>query len=69
VNAGNIEANEWFKSRYSFKTFEVEYKIFYPIIWLFFLLFEIIPHYIFGDKLVRFEPKSLKERMREILKD
>jgi hypothetical protein len=68
VNDGNQGAIKWFQERYNFKSFELEYRAFYPMIWLFFLLFEIIPHYLFGDRLVQFHPETIKKKMREILK-
>jgi hypothetical protein len=68
VHNNNQRAIEWFKSRYNFKAFEIEYKIFYPMLWLFYFLLEIVPHYLFGDRLEPFYPAKVKERLREILK-
>ena len=67
VHNGNKRAVEWFKDRYSFKAFEIEYKIFYPMLWLFYFLLEIVPHYIFGDKLNPFYPEEVKEKLKEVL--
>ena len=67
VHNDNQTAIEWFRERYTVKSFQIEYKIFYPMLWIFYFLLEIVPHYIFGDKLSPFYPEEVKQRLDEIL--
>jgi len=65
---GRPEAVEWVKSRYSFKTFRIESLIFMPMIYLFYILLEIIPGLIgLESAVLRFSPKELIERAKEVL--
>ncbi len=68
VHNNNKTAIEWFKSRYTFRAFEIEYRAFYPMLWIFYFLLEIVPHYLFGDKLNPFYPQDVKNRLKKILK-
>ncbi len=61
-------AVRWFKERYTFRTFNREYKIFYPMIWTFYFLFEYLPNRITGESIAEFNPKELYERMRRDLR-
>jgi len=61
-------AVRWFQERYTFKTFDYEYKAFYPMIWIFYFLFEYLPHRITGESITRFNPTELYEQMREDLR-
>jgi hypothetical protein len=67
VHNNNQTAIEWFKQRYSKKAFKIEYKVFYPMLWIFYFLLEIIPHYLFGDKLNPFYPAQVKKKLEKIL--
>lgn len=58
----------WFKERYTFKTFRREYKVFYPMIWAFYFLFEYLPTRFTGESIARFNPRELYERMRQDLR-
>jgi len=63
-----IEASiRWFKERYNFKTFNYEYRAFYPMLWLTYFFFEYLPHLITREHRVKFSPKSIKELMQEVL--
>jgi len=61
-------AVRWFKERYTFQTFNREFKIFYPMIWAFYFLFEYLPNRITGESIAEFNPKELYERMRHDLR-
>ena len=63
VHNGQKEALNWFKKRYTVKTFQNEYKAFYPMLWLLYFLLEIVPHYIFKESIIDFSPKELYEAM------
>jgi len=65
---GVQSAIDWFKKHYSVKAFEIEFKIFYPMMIIMYLLLEIIPNIIYKDPLLDFEPKELYEAMRNELK-
>ncbi len=57
-------AINWFRERYTFKSFSREYKVFYPMIWIFYFLFEYIPHRFTGESISSFNPQKLYEQMR-----
>ena len=61
-------AVRWFRERYTFRAFSREYKAFYPMIWIFYFLFEYLPHRFSGESIARFNPKDLYERMRRELR-
>ena len=66
---GRPEAVEWLKSRYSFRSFRREMVIFMPMIYLFYILLEIIPGLIgLEDVVIKFSPKDLSQRAEEVLK-
>lgn len=61
-------AIEWFQQRYDFKSFRIEYYAFYPMIYILYLLVELLPNIIHGEKTKRFEPNKILEKMQEVLK-
>jgi hypothetical protein len=61
-------AVRWFRERYTFRAFSREYKVFYPMIWAFYFLFEYLPNRFTGESIARFNPKELYERMRHDLR-
>ncbi len=66
---GRPEAVEWLKSRYSYKSFRREMFAFMPMIYLFYLLLEIVPGLIgLEHAVIKFSPRELSERAREVLK-
>ncbi|WP_456391526.1 hypothetical protein [Nitratifractor sp.] len=65
---GVESAVRWFRERYTFRAFSREYKVFYPMIWGFWFLFEYIPHRFTGESIARFDPRDLYERMRSELR-
>ncbi len=64
---GVQNAIEWFEHRYSFEQFKMEYYAFLPILYLFFLLLEVIPSVLLREKVVSFEPKKIFLKIQKIL--
>jgi len=64
---GSQSAKEWFISRYTFKTFKMEYKVFYPLLGILYILLEFIPHLFSKEKLVKFTPSKVLKEMEELL--
>ncbi len=60
-------AIEWFRGHYSYKSFELEYMIFYPMVWVFYFLWDYLPSIFYRDRDEKFSPKDIKESMRRIL--
>ncbi len=67
VHNQSASAIEWFKRYYSYKSFELEYKIFYPMVWIFYFLWDYLPAIFYKDKDKQFSPESIKESMKSIL--
>lgn len=65
---GSESAKEWFVSRYDFKAFKIEYYAFYPLMFLLYILLEVIPYLISKEKLVKFDPSKVLEEMEILLK-
>ncbi len=61
-------AKDWFSDRYTKKTFRREYLWFYPLLWIFYILLEIIPNMIYKDKLSDFNPSEILKEMNMFLK-
>jgi len=64
---GSESAKKWFISRYSFKTFKMEYYAFYPLMGLLYVVLEFIPHLFLKEKLVKFTPSKVLKEMKELL--
>ena len=60
-------AIEWFKKRYDFRSFRMEYYAFYPMTILLYLLIELLPNIWHGESIERFSPHQIFEKMREVL--
>jgi len=58
----------WFRKRYTFRTFSLEFKAFYPMLWIFYFLLEYLPHLVSGETIARFDPKKVYEQMRTDLR-
>ncbi len=66
---GRPEAVAWLKKRYSFKSFMRELYAFFPMLWLFHFLLEVIPKLIgLEDAVIRFSIHDLIERAHEALR-
>jgi len=60
-------AKEWFLSRYTFKTFKVEFYAFSPLIGFMYLILEIIPGIISRESVIDFSPSRVLKKMEELL--
>ncbi len=60
-------AIDWFVARYTYRTFRAEYRIFYPMLWLFYLLLDVIPSWVSREHLIRFNPGKVLTKMAEML--
>lgn len=58
---------DWFRTRYTKKSFKREYIWFYPLLWVFYILLEIIPSIIYKDKLAIFRPSEILKKMNDFL--
>ncbi len=61
-------ATEWFKKRYTYRSFEKEYKIFYPMLWVAYVFLEFIPSILYREDFLRFIPSRVLKEMEEILR-
>ncbi len=60
-------AMNWFKTRYNKKSFKYEYFWFYPLLWLFYFLLEVIPSIIYRDKIIKMNPSDVFKKMNDFL--
>jgi len=61
-------AKEWFKQRYTFKTFKIEFYAFYPMIGLMYLFLEILPSLFSRKSIIHFSPSRVLKEMEVLLK-
>ena len=64
---GLKSAHEWFKNRYTYKTFRYEYYVFYPMLYLSYIFLEFIPSILYRERFLKFRPSRTLEAMKEIL--
>jgi hypothetical protein len=64
---GLRSAREWFKKRYTYKTFRYEYYAFYPMLFLTYLFLEFIPSIVYRESFLKFRPSRALEAMKEVL--
>jgi hypothetical protein len=64
---GLKSAQEWFKERYTFKSFKNEYYAFYPMLFIAYLFLEWIPSLLYRESFLKFSPSKVLEVMEEIL--
>ncbi len=67
-DAGAISAKEWFLNRYTFKSFQIEYYTFYPMLGFVYILLELLPNLISRESVITFSPSRVLKEMRELLK-
>ncbi len=60
---GVKSAIAWFKKHYKVKSFQIEFKIFYPMLMVMHILLEIIPGIIYREAILDFKPKELYKAM------
>ncbi len=60
-------ATEWFKTRYTFKSFYYEYRVFYPMLWVAYFFLEFIPSIVYREDFLKFVPSNILEEMKHTL--
>jgi len=68
VYNGLVNAQEWFQERYTFKSFKLEYKVFYPMMIVAYIFLEFLPSIFYRESFLNFSPPKVLEVMKEILK-
>jgi hypothetical protein len=58
----------WFRRYYTWETFRTEYRFFYPMLWVMYLLLEVLPRLIYRDRLLQIHPKETLRKMEAILR-
>jgi len=61
-------AIRWFRHYYTYPMFLAEYRLFYPMLWLVYILLEVIPHLIDRERMMVFDPHRIPEAMKKHLK-
>ena len=64
---GLKSAQTWFEQRYTFKSFQYEYKVFYPMLYVAYIFLEFIPSILYREDFLKFRPKKVLEAMRQLL--
>jgi len=67
VYNGLVSAQEWFKTRYTFKSFSLEYKAFYPMLMVAYVFLEVIPSFFYRESFLKFSPSKILKAMEELL--
>lgn len=65
---GTRGAQEWFVSRYTHRSFLMEYRFFYPLLGIVYLLLEYLPHFIYRDNISTFKPVDIAIKIDKLLK-
>jgi hypothetical protein len=60
---GSKTAQQWIKTRHKYKNFYVAVMLFYPMILLGYFFLELVPHYLFGKRLVAFDMQKLFDQV------
>ena len=60
-------ATEWFKTRYTFKSFYYEYRVFYPMLWVAYFFLEFIPSIVYREDFLKFKPSKVIKEMEAFL--
>jgi hypothetical protein len=64
---GLKSAEEWFTSRYTYKSFRSEYRIFYPMLGIACLFLEWLPSIFFRESFLKFSPSKVLKEMEKLL--
>ena len=67
LHFGIKSAFKWFEERYTYKNFLIEYRVFYPMIWLNLIALEWLPALLYREKFIHLEPSKIAFMMREVL--
>jgi len=66
-DTGVVSAKEWFLTRYTYKTFKIEFYAFYPLMILMYILLEILPNLLHKESMVSFSPSRVLKDMKSLL--
>ena len=67
VYNGLKSAQEWFQKRYTFKSFILEYKAFYPMLIVAYIFLELIPSFFYRESFLKFSPSKILKVMEALL--
>jgi len=67
VYNGVESAIEWFSRRYDIQHFRQEYYLFMPMTYLLYLLIEIVPNLLHGERVSYFSPKEAYLKIEKVL--
>jgi len=67
VYNGLKSAQEWFQKRYTFKSFKLEYKVFYPMLIIAYIFLELIPSIFYRESFLKFSPSKVLKAMEKLL--
>lgn len=67
VYHGVKSAIEWFQKRYTFRSFSLEYRVFYPMLIIAYVFLEWIPSIFYRESFLKFPPSKVLKAMEEIL--
>lgn len=67
VHNDSSSAKKWFREHYTTKTFDREFKIFYPMIWIFYFFWEYLPAFFYKDRDKDFYPSTVRDEIKELL--
>jgi hypothetical protein len=65
---GLKSAQDWFTTRYTYRSFKNEFYAFYPMLMVAYLFLELIPSVLYRESFLRFHPSRVLKVMEEILK-
>ena len=57
----------WFQKRYTYKTFLLEYKAFYPMLFVAYVFLEIIPGTVLREGFLKLSPSKILKAMEKLL--
>jgi len=63
-----LSAIDWFRERYTFADFQAEYRMFYPMLWILYVLLDLLPHLFFREPMDRFTPLKTLQYLQTILR-
>jgi hypothetical protein len=67
LNYDVVSAQEWFQERYTFQSFQVEFKLFYPLLLVTYFLLELFPTFFLRESPIEFSPKRILKKVERLL--
>jgi len=59
-------AIDWFVTHYTYTQFIREYYLFYPMVWILYILLDIVPGIIYRDTTLGFRPQKARKKIQKI---